>query len=117
MDNVICLNFNVAKAALSEEISLDDFWSHLPNRKFIFAPTGTLWPAESVNVRLPGVPITVTGDDGTTKEKLIPPSFEGREAPTAKPGAVLEGRNMLRAAVHAGRLGRLAASLQPDGAI
>jgi hypothetical protein len=43
--------------------------------------------------------------------------FEGREVPTTKPGAVMEGRNMLRAAVHAGWLERLTASLQPDGTI
>lgn len=34
-------------------ISLDDFYAHAPDHKFIYAPTRDLWPAASVDSRLP----------------------------------------------------------------
>ena len=33
-------------------ISLDDFYAHMPDHRYIFAPTRDLWPATSVNSRL-----------------------------------------------------------------
>jgi hypothetical protein len=33
-------------------ISADDFFAYMPTRKYIFVPTGELWPGKSVNARL-----------------------------------------------------------------
>jgi hypothetical protein len=38
-------------------ISLADFYAHMPTHSYIFAPSGDLWPAASVNARLPPIPI------------------------------------------------------------
>ncbi|MBT1511784.1 PriCT-2 domain-containing protein [Bradyrhizobium sp. SRL28] len=38
-------------------ISLQDFYAYLPRHTYIFAPTGEMWVAISVNSRLPGVPM------------------------------------------------------------
>lgn len=32
-----------------DTISLEDFWAYLPDHKYIFRPTGALWPGASVN--------------------------------------------------------------------
>jgi hypothetical protein len=41
-------------------VSIDDFYVYLPEHRYLFAPTGDLWPAASVNARLP--PIEGEGD-------------------------------------------------------
>src|ERR1700730_9751413 len=42
-------------------VSLDDFWSYMPQHNYIFAPTRSMWPAGSVTVRLGYLP---GGGDG-----------------------------------------------------
>ena len=39
------------------EICLDNFHAYMPMHCYIFTPTGELWPASSVNARLPPVDI------------------------------------------------------------
>jgi hypothetical protein len=51
-------------------VRLEDFWAHMPSHKYIFAPLGELWPATSVNCRLPKVRVIVA--DG--KRKGFPPA-------------------------------------------
>ena len=34
-------------------ITINDFYALMPMHKYIFKPTGELWPAESINTRLP----------------------------------------------------------------
>ena len=46
-------NFDEAKACLRKTISRDDFYAHMVSHKYIYAPARTLWPAASVNARLP----------------------------------------------------------------
>lgn len=41
-------------------VSLEDFWCHMEQHKFIYAPTGQLWPASSVDARISPIP---TGPD------------------------------------------------------
>ena len=36
-------------------VQLDDFYAYMPEHKYIFAPTGEIWPASSVDARLPDV--------------------------------------------------------------
>ena len=38
-------------------LQLDDFYAYMPKHLYIFAPTGDMWPATSVNTRLPSVPM------------------------------------------------------------
>jgi hypothetical protein len=35
----------------------DEFWAYLPDHKYIYVPTGELWPAASVDSRLPPVDV------------------------------------------------------------
>jgi hypothetical protein len=39
-------------------VSLDDFRAYMVVHKYIFTDTGDLWPASSVNARIPPVPIS-----------------------------------------------------------
>jgi hypothetical protein len=38
-------------------VSLDDFYAYMPQHSYLFAPTREMWPASSVNSRLPLIPI------------------------------------------------------------
>ena len=38
-------------------MSLSDFFAYMPSHSYIFAPTNEMWPATSVNARLPPMPI------------------------------------------------------------
>ena len=48
------------RAANSNGVSLDDFYAYMPMHVYIFIPTRALWPASSVNARIP--PIKVGAD-------------------------------------------------------
>jgi hypothetical protein len=47
------------KRAAKDGIRLEDFFAYMPMHSYIFAPTRELWPAASVNTRIP----PVTGRD------------------------------------------------------
>jgi hypothetical protein len=38
-------------------VTIDDFHAYMPMHSYIFGPTGEMWPASSVNSRLPPVPV------------------------------------------------------------
>ena len=40
----------------TEGVTLEDFWAYMPQHMFIFCPNGELWPATSVDSRVPWVP-------------------------------------------------------------
>ena len=44
------------KKTLPVGVVLTDFYAFLPNHKFIYAPTGDLWPIQSINAVLKMVP-------------------------------------------------------------
>ena len=46
--------------AFDEPVSLQDFLAYMPKHSYVFTPTRELWPAASVNARIPPVP---GGDD------------------------------------------------------
>ncbi len=56
--------------ALPDGVGLGDFRAYMPQHKYIFAPSRDLWPAVSVNARIPPVPLfdqagdPVLDDDG-----------------------------------------------------
>jgi Family of unknown function (DUF5906) len=44
-------------------VTLEDFYSHMPTHSYVFMPNRDLWPAVSVNARIPAIP--VKRSDGT----------------------------------------------------
>src|SRR5262249_659645 len=55
------------------DVQLDDFHALMPMHKYIYVPSGDLWPAESINNRLYPVPIQ--------GEKLKPATWLDRYRP------------------------------------
>ena len=60
-------------------ITIDDFHSYMPRHLYIFAPVGELWPASSVNARVPAMAVlkkdgTPVIDPVTKRPKTIRPS-------------------------------------------
>jgi hypothetical protein len=56
---------------------LHDFWAHLPSHRYIFTPSGEMWPAVSVNSQIEPIPLEKNGApvlDDKGKIKVIPPS-------------------------------------------
>jgi hypothetical protein len=47
--------------ALPAPVSLDDFYAYMPMHVYIFVPARDLWPAASVNARIPPVPLMRDG--------------------------------------------------------
>jgi hypothetical protein len=45
------------KGASGEGVSLDDFHAYMPQHNYMFTPTRELWPASSVDDRLPPMPL------------------------------------------------------------
>jgi hypothetical protein len=50
----------VSQVAAPEAVALEDFYGYLPAHQYVFVPTRELWPASSLNSRLPAIP----GPDG-----------------------------------------------------
>jgi Family of unknown function (DUF5906)/RepB DNA-primase from phage plasmid len=61
--------------AVGEGVSLDDFHAYMPAHSYIFAPTGEMWPATSVNARIALVPALGADRkpllDGNGKQKSV----------------------------------------------
>lgn len=57
-------------------VRLDDFYAYMPTHGYIFAPSGEMWPASSVNSRLPAMPMLDAAgrqmEDDKGKPKKIP---------------------------------------------
>jgi hypothetical protein len=45
-------------------VTIDDFYAYMPKHSYIFAPTGEMWPASSVNSRLPRMPVLARDSRG-----------------------------------------------------
>lgn len=73
-------------------ISLDDFHAHMPDHRYIFAPTRDMWPASSVNSRVPW--IMEEGRDKATKPSDYLDRERAVEQMTWAPGdpMIVEGR-------------------------
>ena len=56
-------NSGAASSGGSYGVAIDDFYAYMPGHSYIFVPTREMWPASSVNSRLPAVP--VLKKDGT----------------------------------------------------
>lgn len=74
------------RAAEPNGVTLDDFFAYMPTGEFIFRPNGELWPAKSVDARVPAV--------GDTKASAWIASNRAVEQRTWAPGepAVIDDR-------------------------
>jgi hypothetical protein len=90
----------------AEGVRLDDFWGYMPLHRFIFAPARDLWPAASINARLPRVPLVgangdpVLDDDGnqvTIKASAWLDRYRAVETMTWAPGQPMILPNRLAA--------------------
>jgi hypothetical protein len=52
-------------------VSLNDFYAYMPSHSYIFTPTREMWPAASVNARIPPIPADI---DEKGKAKFTPAS-------------------------------------------
>lgn len=52
-DNVVEFPLERTKEPPKEGVNLTDFYAYMPNGAYIFAPSRELWPAKSVNSRVP----------------------------------------------------------------
>ena len=50
-------NWRDGAARISEGVTLDDFNAYMPAHSYIFTPSREMWPATSVNARIPPVPL------------------------------------------------------------
>lgn len=48
---------NIWDLVVTEGVVLDDFYAHMPTHSYIFTPTRAMWPAASVNARIPPIPL------------------------------------------------------------
>ena len=75
-------------ATSTDGVTVYDFYAYMPKHLYIFAPTGEMWPAASVNARLPRIPLLkkngtpVRDKDG--KPKYTTPSCVARQAPAGR---------------------------------
>ena len=58
-----------------EGVQLKDFYAYMPQHRYIFAPTRELWPAASVNARIPPV------DDRRTASRSRPSTWLDQNQP------------------------------------
>lgn len=65
-------------AAAATGVRLEDFYAYMPQHTYLFAPSREVWPASSVNSRLPSVPLTDRNGqpllDDHGKPKTLKPS-------------------------------------------
>ncbi len=67
-------------------VTLTDFYAFMPMHSYIFAPTGDMWPAASVNARIASIPLLDQNgkpitEDGKPK-KMLPSAWLDRHKPT-----------------------------------
>jgi hypothetical protein len=92
------------RAIGTEGVSRLDFYAYMVEHKYIYAPTGDLWPANSVNARLSSVPLVdsdgkpILDDDGVQK-KITATKWLDRHRPVEQmtwiPGEPMLVRNRL----------------------
>ncbi len=58
-----------ASRTSDQGVTRDDFRAYMPQHAYIFTPTGELWPARSVNARVPPLPV---GVDEAGKPTFMP---------------------------------------------
>src|SRR5262245_22541562 len=61
------------RTAIPSKIELDDFFAYMPEHRYIYIPSGQLWPAPSINSRIP--PVDTGEVDGNGNPVTIKPSI------------------------------------------
>ena len=85
--------------ASSKEVSIDDFHAYMPMHAYIFIPTGELWPASSIDSRLPRQRLVggnglLIGESKTVKASRWLDKYKPIEQMTWAPGEpkIIDGR-------------------------
>jgi hypothetical protein len=87
----------VIRNAQKRAVAMDDFWAYLPDHKYIFTPTGAMWPAASVDGAIKPWP----KNPADPKKRLAPSKVLDRERAVQQmtwlPGApqIIENKVML----------------------
>ena len=69
-ENIVRLHEANQRSAHLDAVALEDFYALMPMHSYIFAPNGELWPAASINARIP--PVLPAG--AGAKDKPVPAS-------------------------------------------
>jgi hypothetical protein len=62
-------NGKIQKQESTEGVTIDDFYVHMPSHGYLFVPTREMWPASSVNARVPPVPVLDADGKPTLDDK------------------------------------------------
>jgi Arm DNA-binding domain/Family of unknown function (DUF5906) len=68
--------YRIWNKAAESGVGLDDFHAYMPMHSYIFAPTREMWPATSVNARIPPVPLVDENGLPTINKKGEPVKIE-----------------------------------------
>jgi hypothetical protein len=69
-ENIVRLREANQRSAHLDAVALEDFYALMPMHSYIFAPNGEMWPAASINARIP--PVLPAG--AGAKDKPMPAS-------------------------------------------
>ena len=69
-ENIVRLREANQRSSHLDAVALEDFFAYMPMHSYIFAPNGELWPAASINARIP--PVLPVG--AGAKDKPVPAS-------------------------------------------
>ena len=69
-ENIVRLHEANQRSAHLDAVALEDFYALMPMHSYIFTPNGELWPAASINARIP--PVLPAG--AGAKDKPVPAS-------------------------------------------
>ena len=64
--------------AAAKGVTLENFHAYMPQHAYIFAPTREMWPAASVNARIPPVSTHGTASNDHRGQRLARPEPAGR---------------------------------------
>ena len=53
-------------------VSLDDFYAYLPSHSYLYTPTREMWPAASINARIPPVALVDAAGQPVLNDKSVP---------------------------------------------
>ncbi|MBR1238472.1 primase-helicase family protein, partial [Bradyrhizobium sp. AUGA SZCCT0182] len=70
----------------NDGVTLKDFYAYMPTHRYIFAPTGEMWPACSVNERVPPVLLSKTDEECRMKASQWLDKYQAVEQMTWSPG-------------------------------
>jgi len=68
LDQAVCSIEDYQQISGQAGVGIEDFHAYMPSHSYIYIPARDMWPASSVNARIPPIPVGVDGDG---KKKFI----------------------------------------------